>query len=152
MKALALFGIAYLAVPLSTMLGIPHAALPQTEPVAEVQADPPLPVVEAEVIPEPPKEKTVDELIDQYFGKAAGAAKKVFTCESGLRPDAVGDLHLQFTKNGTSYGASYGVAQIRYLPGRPNPDELMNAEFNIRYAADMYHSQGWHPWTCRKVL
>lgn len=148
MKALVMFGLAYVAVPLSTMFGVQLPAKPQQE---AVQEEPPLPVV-VEVIPEPPKEKTVDELIEQYFGKAAPSAKRVFACESGLRPDAVGDLRLQFMKNGTRYGASYGVAQIRYLPGRPTPEELLQTEFNIRYAADLYHAQGWTPWSCRKVL
>lgn len=151
MKALVMFGLAYIAVPLSTVFGVQLPQQPQTQQEA-VQEEPPLPVVEPVATPEPPKEKTVDELIDQYFGKAAPSARKVAQCESGLRPDAVGDEHLQFWKNGVKYGASFGVFQIRYLPGRPTPDQLLDAEFNVRYAADMYHGQGFRPWTCKRVL
>ena len=151
MKALVMFGLAYIAVPLSTVFGVQLPAQPKEQQEA-VQEEPPLLVAEPVVAPEPPKEKTVDELIEQYFGNAAPAAKKIAQCESGKQPDKIGDVKLQFWKGGVRYGASYGVFQIRYLPGRPAPDELLNAEFNIRYAADLYHAQGWTPWTCRKVL
>lgn len=148
MKALVLFGLAYIAVPLSTIFGVQSPNPTNVESVADVQEEPQLPVVE----PEPPKEKSVDELIDQYFGASASQAKKIAACESGMQPDKVGDTQLQFWKNGIRYGASYGVFQIRYLPGRPTPDKLLEKEFNISYAADLYHERNWQPWTCKKVL
>lgn len=124
-----------------------------------------LPVVLA---PEPPKPapqavyKTkptltppdrIKTLIDAYFPEHARTrAYAIANCESGWNDQAVGDGHLQFMQNGIRYGASYGVFQIRYLKGRPAPEQLLDAEFNIRYAANLYNSSGWQPWTCaRKV-
>ena len=81
-------------------------------------------------------------------------AMNVARAESGLRPDARGDAHLTYYQNGTRYGDSWGCFQIRYLPGRPSPSQLVNAQFNVQYAYNMYKSQGWHqPWTvCRNGM
>ena len=77
-------------------------------------------------------------------------ATNVARAESGLRPDARGDAHLTYYQNGTRYGDSWGCFQIRYLPGRPSPNQLVNAEFNVQYAYNMYKSQSWSPWSvCR---
>lgn len=67
----------------------------------------------------------------------------IFKAESGLRCEAVGDGHLKVGE----YGASYGIAQIRYLKGRPKPEQLLDCEFNINYAYGMYKAQGWKPWS-----
>lgn len=151
MKSLVLFGLAYVAVPLSSVLGIQAPVPPQpVEVIEEVQEDPPLPV--AEPVVEPPKEKSIDELIDEHFGKQASNARKIMQCESGGRVDAVGDKTLQYWQDGIRYGASYGLFQIRYLPGRPTPDQLLDKEFNIRYAAEMQRNQKWVPWSCKRVL
>lgn len=66
-------------------------------------------------------------------------ATAVAYAESGLRPDAVGDT--------TTAYASYGVFQIRALPGRPAPDKLKDYRYNIKYAYDMWCSQNWYPWS-----
>lgn len=50
------------------------------------------------------------------------------------------------------YGSSTGIAQIRNLPGRPSPTWLLNPYNNLNYARKLYESQGWEPWTCKKVL
>jgi len=54
--------------------------------------------------------ETIEQKIDRIFGKDSASAKKVFTCESNLRPDAIGDTNTKYH--------SIGVAQIRLLPER----------------------------------
>lgn len=149
----ALAFVAYLSIPV-------YVATTAIQPVPEAQAEAPQeqpaeeaepPSIQIEVLEEP-EPKTIDELIDEHFGKQATNARKVMACESGGRPDAVGDKHLSYLKDGIKYGESYGLFQIRYLPGRPSPEELLDQEFNIKYAAAMQQDQGWGPWTCsRKV-
>ena len=68
-------------------------------------------------------------------------ALKVAFCESGLNPDAVGD------KN-TAYH-SYGLFQIRGLPGRPSAEWLLDPTNNINYAYELYKKSGWEPWSCK---
>lgn len=111
-------------------------------------------VVTVERVTEPDgsSEPSIDELIDQHFGSAAASAKRVMQCESGGRSDAVGDTKLAYWLNNTKYGESYGLFQIRYLPGRPSPDQLLDPAFNIEYAANMHHGQGFRPWTCARKL
>jgi len=74
----------------------------------------------------------------------------IFTCESGINPKAVGDKSLQYVQNGITYGASYGIAQIRYLPGRPDPEWLLNPTNNLEYARQLYERSGVNPWTCSR--
>lgn len=74
------------------------------------------------------------------------------SCESQGGQEKVGDKHLTFWENGTQYGASYGLMQIRFLRNRPKPKELLQPTFNVKYAALMYKAQGWSPWTCAKKL
>lgn len=85
---------------------------------------------------------TTENLLRWNFGSEASLAKAVFKSESGLRCEAVGDTDLQFTRNGIVYGASYGIAQIRYLPGRPTPDQLKDCKFAITYAKQLRDKQG----------
>ena len=74
-------------------------------------------------------------------------ALAVAKAESGMRCDAVGDGHIAFVKNEIEYGKSYGVFQIRYLVGRPDPSKLLDCEFNINYAYGLYLARGWQPWS-----
>lgn len=67
--------------------------------------------------------------------------------ESGMRCDAIGDGHIAFIKNDVEYGKSYGLFQIRYLVGRPDPILLLNCEFNLNYAHGMWLTQGFKPWS-----
>jgi len=111
----------------------------------------------AEEQAEPPStdsvEPSLNELIEKYFPeKAWEQAKKIANCESGGNSQAIGDGHLKFQKDGVTYGASYGYFQIRYLAGRPEPSQLLEPEFNVKYASEMYSNQGWQPWSCKKVL
>lgn len=71
-------------------------------------------------------------------------ARSIMMCESGGNPNSVGD------KN-TAY-RSYGLFQIRALPGRPSPEWLLVPENNISYAYSLYQKSGWSPWTCSRVL
>lgn len=77
---------------------------------------------------------------------------KIFQCESGLDSKAVGDRTLTYKDGLTTYGASYGVAQIRSLPGRPEPLWLMDVHNNLSYARQLYDAHGVQPWTCAKIV
>lgn len=74
-------------------------------------------------------------------------AIRVAKCESGLRPNA-------HNYNPATGDDSWGVFQInrygRLKYGRPEPDKLVNYKFNIKYAYEMYCSQGWKPWSCAR--
>jgi hypothetical protein len=88
----------------------------------------------------------IENKIKDKFGDDK-IALAVARAESQLKPDNIGDQHLQYKKDGITYGASYGVFQIRYLPGRPTPDKLLDPDFNIEYAYQMYQKGGWSPWS-----
>lgn len=109
-----------------------------------------------------PEKSEIKELVCKYFGGFCYVATAVFIPESGLSCSAVGDNHLVCTDelmgdgrtlkehciaDGVQYGRSYGVAQIRYLPGRPSPDELLDCNINLKYAHGMWRAQGFAPWS-----
>lgn len=77
---------------------------------------------------------------------------RVMQCESGYKQTSIGDTHLTFMKDDVVYGYSVGLMQIRRLPGRPEKEWLLDPENNVRYAAGMWKSQGWAPWTCATRL
>lgn len=87
-------------------------------------------------------------LIRKAFGKDADMAIKIARAESGLNPGAEGDKNLTLGSNGL--GHSFGLFQIRSLPGRPDPQWLLNPVNNINYAAQMFKKQGWNPWSTYK--
>lgn len=88
-------------------------------------------------------------LIQKYFPRNEWQnAMKVVAGESQFNPSAVGD---RYTIRGV-YAPSYGLFQIRALPGRPPSDQLENPEFNVRYAASLWQAEGWSPWTVGKEL
>lgn len=93
-------------------------------------------------------ELSLSDKIDIAFMEDASIAKAIVMCESRMHPDRIGDTSLTFVESGVEYGKSYGLFQIRHLPGRPSPDKLLNPDFNIQYAKNMYDKQGWGPWTC----
>jgi hypothetical protein len=93
----------------------------------------------------------VEQYINQTFGKNAELARAIFTAESGLTCSSEGDKHLKYLKDGKEFGASYGVAQIRHLPGRPEPKQLKDCKYNIDYAYRMFASQGnFSAWSAYK--
>ena len=77
-------------------------------------------------------------------GKIAVAIAK---SESGLNPNAKGDIPIQFWNNGKLIGHSCGLFQIRVLPSRPNCEELKDVETNISFARKLYDSSGFYPWS-----
>jgi hypothetical protein len=91
----------------------------------------------------------IADLIKKYFPPDQWAnALAVMKGESGGNAGAVGD---NYPINGV-YAPSYGLFQIRGLPGRPDKNQLLDPEFNVKYAADMYKNQGWGPWTAARKL
>lgn len=90
-----------------------------------------------------PKELTTQELICKYFGDECRLATAVFTAESGLRADAVGDTNTPYP--------SCGIAQIRILPTRGiTCDEMKQKEHNIEYAKYLRDKAGWRAWSAFK--
>ena len=89
---------------------------------------------------------TIEEKIKSVFGADSEKALKIARCESQLNHLAVGDHKIAYVKDGKEYGKSYGVFQIRSLPGRPEPTELFDRDFNIEYAYQVYQRQGWDAW------
>jgi len=63
-------------------------------------------------------------------------AVRIFTCESGLRPDAI-----------SPDGQNVGVAQINLIHGY-STEYLLDAERNLAVAYALYLDQGWAPWAC----
>jgi hypothetical protein len=98
----------------------------------------------------PHAQETIDNLLRWTFGSEAKVARAVFRAESGLRCNAEGDGHLTYQKNGITFGGSYGIAQIRYLPGRPTPSQLKDCKFNIQYAKLIRDRSGWNAWSSFK--
>lgn len=118
------------------------------------QPEPELPKVIVKTSPPAPKSTVsqpgnYDELFQRHFGASWLAAKRVATCESGLRADAHNFSHV--TRDN-----SVGLFQINLYgnlaASRPSAEWLKVAENNISYAANMYRSQGWRPWTCARKL
>lgn len=88
-------------------------------------------------------------LIQKYFPKEQWQnALNVAKGESGLNPGAIGD---NYPIRGQTI-PSYGLFQIRALPGRPKPEQLVDPEFNVQYAANLFKAQGWRPWSFARKL
>lgn len=85
---------------------------------------------------------SVEKKIRALFGKDADLAIAIAKAESGMRCEAVGDGHIAYMQDGIEYGKSYGVFQIRHLPGRPAPSYLADCDQNIEYAYGMFKAQG----------
>jgi len=69
--------------------------------------------------------KRYEEIIQQYDWDY-NSAITIMNCESGGNPNAVGDTDTRYY--------SYGLFQIRALPGRPSAEWLKVPENNIEYA------------------
>lgn len=88
--------------------------------------------------------------IEKVFGKDAGKAIQVFTCESGLNPRAYND--------NTSWGGvghDYGVAQLNdHYQGVTNVSFLYDYKINILMAKQIFDRWGgnFHAWTCGRKL
>lgn len=113
-----------------------------SEPVAVVATAVPEPAVV--VAPEPP---TCAGEVQKYTEWNQRIAYAVMMAESTGNAGNIGDTSLVFMQDGIEYGASYGCFQIRFLPGRPTPAQLLDPIFNVEYAHNMYILQGWAPWS-----
>src|SRR4051794_17266944 len=92
-------------------------------------------------------------IVAHYFPSAeVDNALAVMNGESTCRPNAVGDRKLMFKQNGNWYGYSTGLMQIRNLPGRRVPTELLDPETNISEANKLFRQHGWQPWTAAHKL
>jgi hypothetical protein len=91
---------------------------------------------------------SLEQKIRAKFGESADTALAIAFCESGIREEAIGDGHIAYYQDGIEYGKSYGIFQVRHLPGRPSPEWLLNADNNIEYAYQLFQRSGWNPWSC----
>lgn len=87
-------------------------------------------------------ESSPEQLIKEVFGDKADIAIAIAKAESGLNPEAVGDLHITFEKNGKLMGMSCGLFQVRILEGRPDCETLKNPKENVEYAKRIYEARG----------
>ena len=88
-----------------------------------------------------------EQLIRKEFGDKADIALAIAKAESGLNPEAVGDMHITFEKDGKLMGMSCGLFQVRILEGRPDCETLKDPETNVRYAKALYDKSGFQPWS-----
>jgi hypothetical protein len=80
------------------------------------------------------------QLIRYYFGKDATDATKVFTCESGLRTEAI-------NPHNDDHFPDIGIAQIHVTDRSPfTVDEMKNPVANLLQAKKMFDERGWQPW------
>lgn len=88
--------------------------------------------------------------IKSVFGKYAGQAIQVSTCESGLRPNAVNDN----TQWG-GVGIDRGLFQLNSVyQGISNTNFLFDYHLNTDMAWIIFKNAGynWHLWTCGRKL
>ena len=105
-----------------------------------------------------------DIIIEQVFGDQAENAKKIAQCESRMNPEIIGDTHIMGMLDGEMIGDSIGLFQIRtgdagvydskpWNRAKANGMsvaefrvKLQDAEYNVKYAKDIYDRQGWSAW------
>ena len=139
-------------------LELPEQITPQQEQISQLNQEM-TPIIQERVqapITTPSASSTSTDtmtLILKYFPQEQWQnAYNVMMGESGGRADAIGDNFPIDTGRGPEIIPSYGLFQIRGLPGRPASDQLINPEFNVKYAADLWRQEGWRPWTAAKKL
>lgn len=87
-------------------------------------------------------ESSPETLIKEVFGDKAEIAIAIAKAESQMNPEAVGDKHIEFERDGVTMGHSCGLFQVRVLPGRPDCETLKDPKKNIEYAKRIYDSRG----------
>lgn len=114
---------------------------------------------------------TIEEYIKQVYGDQGETMVKVFTCESGLKPDTIGDKHIMGILDGEMIGDSVGIAQIRtgdagiydskpWNRAKANGmtveefrTKLQDPYYNIDYSKQVYERQGFVAWyNCSKKV
>lgn len=93
----------------------------------------------------PERPKTVDELIVEksaYYGVSEALVRQIIRCESGFRPNAVGDG-----------GYSFGLVQI-HLPSHPvvTQEQALDPEFAITFLTKNLSGGRGDMWTCYRLL
>lgn len=89
----------------------------------------------------------VERLIRETFPEDSETAVAVAKAESGMNPNAKGDIALEYKYEGRVIGHSCGVFQVRVLPGRPDCETLKDPKTNIEYARKLYDRSGWMAWS-----
>ena len=142
MKRIILIGLVIL-------VGIALLPNKNIEQETTVQAIEPAPIVKQLVVPPlpTPPPPTCESEIEKYDWDR-NIAYGVMMAESSGREDARGDVTLTYYRNGIRYGDSWGCFQIRYLPERLTPDQLVDPVKNVEIAYTMSKSKrGWKHWT-----
>lgn len=151
---------------------IPRAEILEVGRVyAKESAEKPEIVIEPSTTPMPSiqPEKTEKEQIIAYihhiFGDDGELMVKIFTCESGLNPKAVGDTRIMGNLDGEMIGDSVGIGQIRtgnkagaydkasWNRAKANGmsveefrTKLKDWKYNVDYAKTIFDRQGVHAW------
>jgi hypothetical protein len=86
-----------------------------------------------------PSKDGIKELISLYFGADAKIALAIAECESSLNPKAIGDTHLS--------KPSIGLFQVSQIYHGYTTEQLLDAEFNVKIAKQIYDKGGWDRWT-----
>ena len=90
---------------------------------------------------------SIEGMIAEVFPEDPKTAVAIFKSESGLNPNAKGDIPLEYEYQGRIIGHSCGLAQIRVLPGRPDCETLKNPKNNLEWARKIYDRVGWTAWS-----
>jgi len=89
-------------------------------------------------------DKTIEEKIRETFGEEGDRAIAVAKCESSLNYKAIGDTHLS--------QSSYGLFQISKIYHNHTEEDLLNEDYNIKVAHEIFDKGGWGRWTCGRNL
>lgn len=85
-------------------------------------------------------DEKIENIIKDVFNEEPTIALAVARAESGLNPSAV---NAKDTHKGCK--GSYGLFQIGCIHEK-NTEKLLNVEYNIKKAHEIYTTQGWKPW------
>jgi len=89
-----------------------------------------------------PSSEVEAKILKAWEGTSDGPiAVAVAKSESGLNPNAKGDVPLEYWYEGKKIGHSCGIFQIRVLPGRPDCETLKNVDKNIEFARKLYDTK-----------
>lgn len=81
----------------------------------------------------------IKALISDYFGADAKIAIAIAECESSMNPKAIGDTHLS--------KPSIGLFQISQIYHNYTTEQLLDVEFNVKVAYQIFKSGGFNRWT-----
>lgn len=95
--------------------------------------------------------------IKKYFGNDADKAERIFTCESGLNPQAINinqGIHAGSADRGIAQiNDKFHKARFEKMFGVPFEIGAHDTDMNIKYAKFLYdNSKGFGPWVCARIL